>query len=61
MLYTSIPNKSYGYLLNLETNYLVFLKTYNTGFDDITIIFTDEYGRSLEIEEKVNLGLLINK
>ena len=35
-----MPNKSYGYLLNVEPNNLMFLKTYNTEFDKI-ISFTD--------------------
>ena len=39
----------------------MFLKTYNTGFDEIIITFTDQNGRPLEIEDKVNLTLLINK
>ena len=47
VLYTFTPNKSYGYLLNIEPNNLVFLKTYNTEFDDITITFTDQIGRPL--------------
>ena len=47
VLYTFTPNKSYGYLLNIEPNNLVFLKTYNTEFDDITITFTDQNGRPL--------------
>ena len=55
-----MPNKSYGYLLNVEPNNLMFLKTYNTEFDKI-ISFTDQNGRSLEIEDKVNLTLFINK
>ena len=33
VLYTFIPNKSYGYLLNVEPSNLEFLKTYNTEFD----------------------------
>ena len=39
----------------------MFLKTYNTEFDEIIITFTDQNGRMLEIEDKVNLTLLINK
>ena len=39
----------------------VFLKIYNTEFDEIIITFTDQNGRALEIEDKVNLTLLINK
>ena len=61
VLYTFTPNKSYAYLLNVEPSNLVFLKTYNTEFDEIIITFTDQNGKPLEIEDKVNLTLLINK
>ena len=40
VLYTFTPNKFYGYLLNVETSSLVFLKNYNTEFDDIVIILS---------------------
>ena len=33
----------------------------NTGFDNIIKAFTDQNGRPLKIEDKVNLKLLINK
>ena len=56
-----MSNKSYGYLLNVEPNNLVILKTYNTESDDITITFTEQNRRPLEIEDKVNLTLLVNK
>ena len=58
MLFTL--DKSYAYLLNVNLSNWVFLKIYNTVFDEIIIIFTDENGRPLEIEGKVNLTLLIN-
>ena len=48
-------------MLNVEPSNLVFLKTYNTEFDEIIITFTNQNGRPLEIEDKVNLTLLINK
>ena len=61
MLCTITPNKSYAYLSNVEPSNLVFLKTYNTELAKNIIIFTDQNGRLLEIEDKVNLTLLINK
>ena len=61
VLYIFTSNKSYDDLLNVEPSNLVFLKTYNTEFDEIIITFTDQNGRPLEIEDKVNLTLLINK
>ena len=39
-----MPNKSYDYLLNVGPKNLVFLKTYNTEFDDIMITFTNQNG-----------------
>ena len=61
VLHTFTPNKSYVYQLNVEPSNFVLLKTYNTEFDEIIITFTDQNGRLLEIEGKVNLTLLINK
>ena len=39
-------------MLNDKTINLVFLKTYNTELDGITITFTDQNGRPVDIEEK---------
>ena len=61
VLYTSMPNKSYSYLLNVEPSHLVFSKTCKTEFDQTIKTFMDWNGRLLEIEDKVNLKLLINK
>ena len=44
VLYTFTPNKSYTDLLNAEPRNLVFLKTYNTDFDEIIITFADQNG-----------------
>ena len=44
VLYTSTPNKSYACLLNVEPRNFVFLKTYNTEFDEDIITFTDQNG-----------------
>ena len=61
VLQTFTPNKSYAYLLNVEPSNLEFLKTYDTEFDEIIITFTDQNGRPLKTEDKVDLTLLINK
>ena len=60
-LYTFTPDKSHVYLLNVETNNLLFLRTCNTEFDNKTTKITNQNGRPPEIENKVNLTLLINK
>ena len=54
VLHTFTPNKSCAYLLNVGPCDLVFLKTYNTEFDEIIITFTDQNGRPLKIQNKVN-------
>ena len=46
-------------MLNVKPNNLLFLKTYNTEIDNITVTFTDKNGKILEIEDKVNLTLLV--
>ena len=61
VLYTFAPNESYAYLLNVEPSNLIFLKPYNTEFDNAIIIFADQNGRALEVKGKVNLTLFINK
>ena len=62
VLYTFTPNKFCAYLLNDEPSNLLFLKTYNTEFDEIIVIFMNQNGKPLEIEDKVNLTfLLINR
>ena len=48
-------------MLNVEPSNLVFLKTYNTVFDEIIITFIEQNGRPLEKEDKVSLTLCINE
>ena len=52
---TFTPDIPFAYLLNVEPSNLA------SEFDNITVPFTDQNGRSLEIEDKVNSALLINK
>ena len=61
VLYTFTPNSSYTYLLNVDQSNLVFLKTYNTEFDEIIITFSDENGGPLEIEDKLIWHCLLNR
>ena len=61
MLYTFTSSKSYAHLLTVEPSNLVYLKTYNTQFDEIVITFTDQNDRQLEIEDKFKSILLINQ
>ena len=56
-----MPNKSYVYLLNIEPSNLVFLRFKNTEFDEIIKEPRDQNSKPLEIEDKADLKLLINK
>ena len=59
ILYSLTLSKSYAYLSDVEPSNLV--KTYDTEFNETIIKFTNQNGRPLEIEGKVNLILLIKK
>ena len=59
ILYIFVPNKAFGSLLeNLPPNH-VFLKTFNSEFQEIKIWFTDQTSKPLELEDKINITLII--
>ena len=41
VLYTFVPNKRFGSLLQISPPNYVFLKTFNSEFQDIEVWFTD--------------------
>ena len=59
ILYTFIPNKTFGSLLEISPKNLVFLKTFNSEFREIKVWFTDQKSRPLEVEDKINVTLII--
>ena len=61
VLYIFTHNKHYKYLLKFKSNKLTFLRTCNTEFDNKTVTFTDQNGRLLKVEFKVNLILVMKK
>ena len=60
VLYTFTSNKSYAYLLNVESSNLVIFSN-NTVFEKIIITFTYQNGRPFKIKNRVNLLLFIIK
>ena len=60
VLHIFTPSKYYEFILNFKPKKLTFL-THNTESYNITLTFTDQNGRPLKVEFKVNLTLLINK
>ena len=59
ILYTFVPNKTFGSLLEISPPNHVFLKTFNSEFREMKVWFTDQKSRSLEIEDKINVTLII--
>ena len=59
ILYTFVPNKSFGSLLEISPTNHVFLKTFNSDFQEVKIWFTDQTSKPLELEDKINITLII--
>ena len=59
VLYTFVPNKSFGSLLDISPSNHIFLKTFNSEYDEIVVWFTDQNSKPLEIEDRVNLTMVI--
>ena len=60
VLYKVVPNKSFGQVLDISSKCFIFLKTFDSEFSYIELWFTDQNSKSLEIEDKVNITLVIN-
>ena len=59
VLFTFVPNKQFGQLINISPHSLTMLSTKNTEFSFIEVWFTDQNSEPLEIEDNVNLTLII--
>ena len=59
ILYAFVPNKTFGSLLEISPTNHVFLKTFNSEFQEIKIWFTDQTSAPLELEDKINVTLII--
>ena len=59
ILYTFVPNKTFGSLLEISPKNHVFLKNFNSEFREIKVCFTDQKSRPLEVEDKINATLII--
>ena len=59
ILFPSVPNKTFGSLLEISPTNQVFLKTFNSEFQEVKIWFTDQTSKPLELENKINITLII--
>ena len=58
-LFTFVPNKEFGQLLNISLHVFTMMHTVNTEFSSVEVWFTDQFSKALEIEDNVNLTLII--
>ena len=59
ILYTFVPNKTFGSLLEISPTNHLSLKTFNSEFQKIKIWFTDQTSTPLEVECRINVTLII--
>ena len=59
VLYSFVPNKPFGSLLEISPTNHIFLKTFNSEYDEIKVWFTDQNSQALEIEDRINLTMVI--
>ena len=59
VLYTFVPNKPFGSLLDISPTNHIFLKTFNSEYEEIKVWFTDQNSQPLEIEDRINLAMVI--
>ena len=59
VLYTFVPNKSFGSLLEISRTNHIFLKTFNSEYNEIEVWFKDQISKPLEIEDRINLTMII--
>ena len=59
VLFSFVPNKQFGQLLNISPHVFVMINTVNTEFSSVEVWFTDQSSKPLEIEDNVNLTLII--
>ena len=59
VLFSFVPNKQFGQLINISPHSLTMMNTVNTEFSFVEVWFTDEASEALEIEDNINLTLIV--
>ena len=59
ILYTFVPNKTFGSLLEISPTNHFFLRTFNSEFQEINTWFKDQTSEPLEVEDRINVTLII--
>ena len=50
VLYTFVPNKSFGRLLEISPTNHIFLKTFNSEYDEIKVWLTNQNSKPLDMD-----------
>ena len=58
VLFTFVPNKQFGQLINILPNTLTMMNTVNTEFAFVENWLTEQASKALEIEDNVSLTLI---
>ena len=58
VLYTFVPNKPFGQLLDISPTNFIFFRTFNSEFLSIETWFTNQNSKPLEIEDKISITLV---
>ena len=59
VLYIFVPNKPFDTLLEISPANHIFLKTFNSEYNEIEVWFTDQNSKPLELEDRINLTMVI--
>ena len=59
VLYMFVPNKPFGNLLEISPTNHIFLKTFNSDYDEIKVWLTVQNSQPLEVEDRINLTTVI--
>ena len=59
VLFSFVPNKQFGQLINISPHSLMMMNTVNAEFSFAKVWFTDQVSKVLEIEDNANLTLII--
>ena len=51
--------KPFGSVLEISPAIHIFLKTFNSEYDEIIIWFNDQNSQPLEVEDRINLTMVI--
>ena len=58
-MHTFVPNKSFGIFLEISPKNHIFLKIFNSEYEEREVWFTDQNSKPLEIEDRINFKMVI--